>query len=108
MVRHSVRKNARTLTVKNTTVYNMGASCIVLAPEDRISLATFFSILMNVEKRNKGTKAQQSTQDNLNSKNLPKIKGSLISGPLFLNIIMHLLCYLHAKVLKWSHILYIA
>ena len=84
MVRHYVRKNARTLTLKNSTVYDMGASCIVLAPEDRVSLATFFSILMNVEKRNKGTKAQQSIQDNNSHQNLPKIKGSLISGPLFL------------------------
>lgn len=84
MVRTYVRRNKPPVTMKNNVVYKPGSFCIVLAPEDRLSLANFFSILMNVERRMKGTKKQSSgpSGESSSSINRLKTKGSQISGPL--------------------------
>lgn len=90
MVRTSVRRNKPPVALNKNVVYRPGSFCIVLAPEDRLSFANFFSILMNVEKRMKGTKKQSSgpTGEDSSSINRIKIKGSQISGPLVFKIVI--------------------
>ena len=57
-----------------TLIYKTGETCIVLTMQERVELATLFSILLKVERRIKdGTK-----QD---AKHQPKIKGSLNREP---------------------------
>ena len=59
---------------KKSFAYKSGSSCIVLTMQDRVEIATLFSILLNVERRLKdGTKKK-------NSNIPPKIKSSHISG----------------------------
>ena len=57
-----------------TSMYKTGESCVVLTMEERVDIATLFSILLNVERRTKdGTKKEVAKQ--------PKIKGSQNRGP---------------------------
>lgn len=63
-----------------TLVYKTGETCVVLTMQERVELATLFSILLKVERRTKDGSKQ-------NAKYQPKIKGSLnrLSLPTTLN-----------------------
>ena len=76
-----------------TSIYENGSSCVVLTMEERVNVATLFSILLNVERRTKdGTKKPVAKQ--------PKIKGSHNRGPYYLDItyVIMLLSLIAAKL----------
>lgn len=87
MVHVSVRRSKTVVVKKPPVVYRSGASCLVLSPEDSMSLVQFFSLLMKIDNRMtqnaKESRAQKARDDNQSKITLSKTKGSQFRGPYF-------------------------
>ncbi len=83
MVSYCNRSRSVKVKAPPKVVYASKASCVVLCPEGRMNLAQFCMLLMTIDKQVKASKGA-SSHDKPEQKYNPKIKGSLISGPYYL------------------------
>lgn len=82
MVHSPLRRSKTTVAKKTSVVYRSGATCLVLSPEDNMSLVQFFSLLMKIDHRLQ--QKSKDRNDNPQKIKLSKTKGSHLSGPFIL------------------------
>lgn len=78
-------------------IYQTGSSCVVLTMQDRVEIATLFSILLKVERRSKDDLRTKNGQPPKSRSIHSKIKGSLNREPFDFTLYLLYLFYCFFK-----------